>query len=182
MCRYRRDFAPLSGVSGVTSDAGWGCVPRCAAMMLATTLLRRWLMRDDGRIWRRSAVENQVLSSLLSPLSSFLSSPLSSLWHSCSSVNSFQVLKLFGDFPEAPFSLHSILNSRAKMKCEKSVFSPAEEWFSQSEISHIFKFYLEFSFLSFHQESREAALFTRFVGCRGQWRNSFLSFSDKASF
>ncbi|CAJ0596308.1 unnamed protein product [Cylicocyclus nassatus] len=42
---YRRNFAPIGG-TGPESDQGWGCMLRCAQMLLSEVLLRRHIGRD----------------------------------------------------------------------------------------------------------------------------------------
>ncbi|CAD6186393.1 unnamed protein product [Caenorhabditis auriculariae] len=41
---YRKNFAPIGG-TGPESDQGWGCMLRCAQMLLGETLLRRHIGR-----------------------------------------------------------------------------------------------------------------------------------------
>ncbi|VDO71551.1 unnamed protein product [Heligmosomoides polygyrus] len=42
---YRRGFAPIGG-TGPETDQGWGCMLRCAQMLLGEVLLRRHIGRD----------------------------------------------------------------------------------------------------------------------------------------
>ncbi|KIH51987.1 peptidase family C54 [Ancylostoma duodenale] len=42
---YRRNFAPIGG-TGPETDQGWGCMLRCAQMLLGEVLLRRHIGRD----------------------------------------------------------------------------------------------------------------------------------------
>ncbi|KAJ1349329.1 hypothetical protein KIN20_004828 [Parelaphostrongylus tenuis] len=42
---YRKDFAPIGG-TGPETDQGWGCMLRCAQMLLGEVLLRRHIGRD----------------------------------------------------------------------------------------------------------------------------------------
>jgi len=75
---YRYGFAPLG--NGDTSDKGWGCMLRCAQMLLAEAAQRVRL----GRQWRWSP--------------------------GCSNPDYCQTLRLFQDLEDstAPFSLHNM--------------------------------------------------------------------------
>lgn len=43
---YRKNFVPIGGNEGLTSDKGWGCMLRCGQMVLANALVRLHLGRD----------------------------------------------------------------------------------------------------------------------------------------
>lgn len=45
---YRKNFVPIGGNEGLTSDKGWGCMLRCGQMVLANALVRLHL----GSEWK----------------------------------------------------------------------------------------------------------------------------------
>lgn len=102
---YRRDFPPLSPYT-ISSDAGWGCMLRCAQMLLGHVLLRLALGED----WRVPVNGEQIPSALR----------LNSLYR--------RTLRLFLDEPGPPhaFSLHHIV--QAGMRYDKL----PGEWFGPS--------------------------------------------------
>lgn len=58
---YRRDFSPIGG-TGPTSDQGWGCMLRCAQMLLGEVLLRRHIGRHfEWDIETTSVVYEKIL-------------------------------------------------------------------------------------------------------------------------
>ncbi|CAI2293656.1 unnamed protein product [Caenorhabditis sp. 36 PRJEB53466] len=58
---YRRNFSPIGGV-GPTSDQGWGCMLRCAQMLLGEVLLRRHIERHfEWDIEKTSEVYERIL-------------------------------------------------------------------------------------------------------------------------
>jgi len=85
--------------STYTSDLGWGCMLRSGQMMLAQAICRHLLGRD----WQRTP------DSLSAPY--------------------FQLLKLFEDNPNAPFSVHKI--AQVGMKYKKAI----GEWFGPSTVA-----------------------------------------------
>lgn len=102
---YRRDFPPLSPYS-ISSDAGWGCMLRCAQMLLGHVLLRLAL----GDTWRVPVNGAQIAGAVrLNPAYR-------------------RILRLFLDEPGPPhvFSLHHIV--QAGMRYDKL----PGEWFGPS--------------------------------------------------
>uniref|UniRef100_A0A1I8A6P0 Cysteine protease n=1 Tax=Steinernema glaseri TaxID=37863 RepID=A0A1I8A6P0_9BILA len=75
---YRKNFPPIGGV-GPTSDQGWGCMLRCAQMLMGHTLTVRHL----GRSWQWSPSESKN--------DTYLS-----------------ILKMFQDRKDCLYSLHQI--------------------------------------------------------------------------
>ncbi|KAK0425707.1 hypothetical protein QR680_009331 [Steinernema hermaphroditum] len=75
---YRKNFPPIGGI-GPTSDQGWGCMLRCAQMLMAHTLTVRHL----GRSWQWSSAESKN--------GTYLS-----------------ILKMFQDRKDSLYSLHQI--------------------------------------------------------------------------
>lgn len=58
---YRRDFSPIGG-TGPTSDQGWGCMLRCAQMLLGEVLLRRHIGRHfEWDIEKTSEIYEKIL-------------------------------------------------------------------------------------------------------------------------
>ncbi|CAB3410574.1 unnamed protein product [Caenorhabditis bovis] len=59
---YRKNFSPIGGI-GPTSDQGWGCMLRCAQMLLGETLLRRHIQRHfKWNIDDKSDVYERILA------------------------------------------------------------------------------------------------------------------------
>ncbi|TKR93972.1 hypothetical protein L596_008330 [Steinernema carpocapsae] len=75
---YRKNFAPIGG-TGPTSDQGWGCMLRCAQMLMGHTLLVRHL----GRSWQYTSEEAQ-------------------------NETYVNILKMFQDRKDCLYSLHQI--------------------------------------------------------------------------
>ncbi|KAF1771783.1 hypothetical protein GCK72_003612 [Caenorhabditis remanei] len=58
---YRRDFSPIGG-TGPSTDQGWGCMLRCAQMLLGEVLLRRHIGRHfEWDIEETSEVYEKIL-------------------------------------------------------------------------------------------------------------------------
>ncbi|CAI5439115.1 unnamed protein product [Caenorhabditis angaria] len=58
---YRRNFSPIGG-TGPSSDQGWGCMLRCAQMLLGETLLRRHIHRHfEWNIEEISPIYERIL-------------------------------------------------------------------------------------------------------------------------
>ncbi|VDN97647.1 unnamed protein product [Rodentolepis nana] len=77
-CTYRRGFSPINEANGPTSDTGWGCMHRCAQMMIGQTLIILHLSRDWR--WDPEDVDEIYL----------------------------RILKMFEDRPSAIYSIQSI--------------------------------------------------------------------------
>lgn len=78
---YRKGFSPI-GDSKYSSDVNWGCMLRSSQMLVA----QAFLVHKLGRSWRKS-----------------LNKPL---------VESYmEILHLFGDAEDAPFSIHNLLEA-----------------------------------------------------------------------
>ncbi|KAK9870398.1 hypothetical protein WA026_007967 [Henosepilachna vigintioctopunctata] len=75
---YRKNFVPIGGDDGFTSDKGWGCMLRCGQMVLGQALLFLQLGRDW--IWEPDARDKTYL----------------------------KILRKFEDTRQAPFSIHQI--------------------------------------------------------------------------
>ncbi|XP_019761355.1 cysteine protease ATG4B [Dendroctonus ponderosae] len=75
---YRKDFVPIGGSDGKTSDKGWGCMLRCGQMVLGQALMSIHLGRDWQ--WNPTTRDATYLS----------------------------ILKKFEDSRKAPFSIHQI--------------------------------------------------------------------------
>ncbi|CCO25637.1 Cysteine protease atg-4.1 [Caenorhabditis elegans] len=58
---YRRDFSPIGG-TGPSTDQGWGCMLRCAQMLLGEVLLRRHIGRHfEWDIEKTSEIYEKIL-------------------------------------------------------------------------------------------------------------------------
>ncbi|CAG9771796.1 unnamed protein product [Ceutorhynchus assimilis] len=75
---YRRDFVPIGGSDGKTSDRGWGCMLRCGQMVLAQAMINLHLGRDW--LWAPTTKDTTYLN----------------------------IIKKFEDSRKAPFSIHQI--------------------------------------------------------------------------
>lgn len=75
---YRKDFVPIGGTEGKTSDKGWGCMLRCGQMVLGQALMNLHLGRDW--IWLPTTRDSTYLN----------------------------IVRKFEDSRKAPFSIHQI--------------------------------------------------------------------------
>ncbi|KAL6066034.1 Cysteine protease atg4d [Balamuthia mandrillaris] len=98
---YRKDFHRIEP-SPFTSDVGWGCTLRSGQMLLAQALSSQLL----GREWRLDPLEPPP-------------------------KHYAQILRLFGDHPLCPFSIHNIAQNG--LKFGKNV----GEWFGPSTIAQV---------------------------------------------
>jgi cysteine protease ATG4 len=75
---YRKNFVPIGGDEGLTTDKGWGCMLRCGQMVLAQALITLHLGRDW--MWEPETRDPTYLN----------------------------ILSKFMDKRQAPFSIHQI--------------------------------------------------------------------------
>ncbi|EFA03418.1 cysteine protease ATG4B [Tribolium castaneum] len=75
---YRKNFVPIGGDEGLTTDKGWGCMLRCGQMVLAQALVTLHLGRDW--VWEPETKDSTYL----------------------------KILSKFVDKRQAPFSIHQI--------------------------------------------------------------------------
>lgn len=75
---YRREFVPIGGGEGKTSDKGWGCMLRCGQMVIGQAMINLHLGRDW--LWEPETKDSTYL----------------------------KILKKFEDSRKAPFSIHQI--------------------------------------------------------------------------
>ncbi|EHY58296.1 Cysteine protease atg4 [Exophiala dermatitidis] len=101
----------LTEREGFTSDTGWGCMIRSGQSLLANTLMLLHLGRD----WRRDHTHTPTTSD---------SKPSSS---SSSTKREAEILSLFADSPDAPFSIHRFVQHGASA-CGKH----PGQWFGPS--------------------------------------------------
>ena len=120
---YRKQFEPLNGLtrSGdpITSDCGWGCMIRCAQMLLAQTLLIH--MTSNSNL----PYSNIQISDKCKYSNARWERPISFLFRIGPKRNSIEcfrnanrtnrriqvytdIIRLFGDYPHAkcPFGIH----------------------------------------------------------------------------
>ncbi|VDD77214.1 unnamed protein product [Mesocestoides corti] len=75
---YRKGFVPIGDTNGPTTDTGWGCMHRCAQMLVGQALIQLHL----GREWRWNPDRPDVKYR--------------------------RILEMFQDKPNAPYSIHRI--------------------------------------------------------------------------
>ncbi|EXJ89758.1 autophagy-like protein 4 [Capronia epimyces CBS 606.96] len=105
----------LTEREGFTSDTGWGCMIRSGQSLLANTLM----MLHLGRDWRRDQIPT---------------SPSTSGSPSESTQREAEILSLFADSPDAPFSIHRFVQHGASA-CGKH----PGQWFGPSATASCIK-------------------------------------------
>lgn len=123
---YRKQFEPLNGLTrsgdSITSDCGWGCMIRCAQMLLAQTLLLHWtsplvLPYSNIQIAEKCTQKRkETRTTLLTDEFLFVLGPKrNSIEHFRYAQRSnrrtqtyMEIIRLFGDYPDVrcPFGIH----------------------------------------------------------------------------
>jgi len=147
-CTYRKDF-PTIETSYYTSDMGWGCMHRTAQMTLAQAFLVHYLGRD----WQKPENDCDLPDKY------------------------FEILQLFADHCEAPYSIHNI--SMVGSNQNKAV----GEWYGPSTVAQSvkelvekyqgdkFAVYISDNGIIYENEVEQMC-----VGESGEWEKSLILF------
>ncbi|KAK2916919.1 hypothetical protein Q8A67_001293 [Cirrhinus molitorella] len=140
---YRKGFPPLDG-SGLTSDAGWGCMLRSAQMLLAQGLMLHMMpagwtwpathhqTKDDLEVLDAHMLDDSFRESRSDsgkPRRRSLGTTLDSETHE-EQIHR-RIVSWFGDLPSAPFSLHRLV------ELGKASGKRAGDWYGPAIAAHI---------------------------------------------
>eukprot|EP00056_Hartaetosiga_gracilis_P005642 m.87157 g.87157 ORF g.87157 m.87157 type:complete len:576 (-) comp12232_c1_seq1:125-1852(-) len=114
---YRREFEPIHGDLGLTSDTGWGCTYRSGQMMMAQALYRCYVWKGEDDHCRKLTREELSMCR-------------------ASAISHFQDIV----HPEAPFSIQSMAHEVYKVKKKPGQWiSPGESVYILSRLARLHK-------------------------------------------